>query len=471
MSIKKLNIKNFLGISEKEIEINGKINLIKGKNGAGKSSIIEAIEKVITNNNRRTDVLKHGEDKGFIFLETDDGKELRRNLKSNSLTFKENGKPVSKAQTVLNELVGAYSFNPVDFINEDSKKQNDLLLNSLNLELTEEMLTQKFSEEWKKANLDLRKPPLELLKDLQDYFYEERKEVNKEIKNYKNSIKEAEKSLPENYDYKKYENIKMADLYEELNKVLKHNAEINNAKSFLKDHENLLAKTNEPLNDEIKEIEYKIRQLEDKKKQLEEEKIKNKEKMEKEVKEIKEFLKNNELKDYEEIKNKVEQTDKMRTFINMAKELEKEKQQLNEIEKNKEKFENLLETARKMPEELLSKTKIPIEGLSVKDGNVVINGLTIDNLSTSEQIKLAVDIAKLNAKELKIICIDRFESLDDKTKKDFFEHIKDDDFQYFITEVSDDENVEIVNLNGENIIKDNVKDENLDDEAKEIFGW
>jgi disulfide oxidoreductase YuzD len=155
----------------------------------------------------------------------------------------------------------------------------------------------------------------------------------------------------------------------------------------------------------------------------------------------------------------------------MAKELEKEKQQLNEIEKNKEKFENLLETARKMPEELLSKTKIPIEGLSVKDGNVVINGLTIDNLSTSEQIKLAVDIAKLNAKELKIICIDRFESLDDKTKKDFFEHIKDDDFQYFITEVSDDENVEIVNLNGENIIKDNVKDENLDDEAKEIFGW
>lgn len=472
MAIKKLNIQNFMGIEEKEIDIEGKINVIKGKNGAGKSSIIEAIEKLITNNDRRTESLRHGAEKGFIFIQTDDGKELRRNLKSNSLTYKNDGEKVAKAQTVLNELVGAYAFNPVDFINEDSKKQNDLLLNSLDLELTEEMLTEKFGEDWKTANLDLNKPPLEIIKDLQDYFYNERKEINRQIKDSKNSIKETEKKLPENYDYKKWENVKMADLYEELNKISEYNEKINQAKSYVKEAEFKISEKNKPINDEINDINFKIKELENKKKELEKQKETNEKNIKETVKEMEEFLKNNELKDSKEIKEKVKKTDEMRTFINMAKNIEGEKELLKDKEKAKNIYEDLLSKARELPEELLSKAKMPIKGLSVKDGNVTINGLTIDNLSTSEQIKLAVDIAKLTSKDLKVICIDRFESLDNKTKKEFFEHIKDDDFQYFITEVADNEDVEIQNLTGEKITKDEeYKDEDLEKEAEDIFGW
>jgi len=78
-----------------------------------------------------------------------------------------------------------------------------------------------------------------------------------------------------------------------------------------------------------------------------------------------------------------------------------------------------IEKARSLPGELLQKFSSPIENLSVVDGSPRINGLPIKNLSTGEQLALAVDIAVLLAGDLKVILVDRFESLD-KTSQDLF---------------------------------------------------
>ena len=50
MKIKRLEIKNWLGLSEFAIDP-GKINFLTGRKGSGKSSVIEALEKVFTNKN------------------------------------------------------------------------------------------------------------------------------------------------------------------------------------------------------------------------------------------------------------------------------------------------------------------------------------------------------------------------------------------------------------------------------------
>ena len=67
---------------------------------------------------------------------------------------------------------------------------------------------------------------------------------------------------------------------------------------------------------------------------------------------------------------------------------------------------------------------------------ITIDDLPITNLSTSRQIKLALDIARATAGPLKLICFDRFESLDDDQREMFLNEIADDGYQYFISQVT-----------------------------------
>lgn len=83
---------------------------------------------------------------------------------------------------------------------------------------------------------------------------------------------------------------------------------------------------------------------------------------------------------------------------------------------------------------------MPVKGLGVNDKmQITIDGLPIKNLSTSRQIKLALDIARATAGPLKLICIDRFESFSPKNQKTAIEEMKKDDYQYFVSTVSDDD--------------------------------
>ena len=77
-----------------------------------------------------------------------------------------------------------------------------------------------------------------------------------------------------------------------------------------------------------------------------------------------------------------------------------------------------IEKARILPSELLKTAKMPIEGISVDvDGNVRINGILIDGLSDGQKLELAMRVAKAQCGALKIICMDKWESLDKRLKK------------------------------------------------------
>ena len=105
-----------------------------------------------------------------------------------------------------------------------------------------------------------------------------------------------------------------------------------------------------------------------------------------------------------------------------------------------DKLDDFVNLARRKPAELMKKAKMPVKGLGINDDmQITIDGLPIKNLSTSRQIKLALDIARATAGPLKLICIDRFESLSPKNQKVMLGEMEKDDFQYFISTVSNDE--------------------------------
>jgi len=87
----------------------------------------------------------------------------------------------------------------------------------------------------------------------------------------------------------------------------------------------------------------------------------------------------------------------------------------------------------------LSKANLPIKGLTVSEGQVLINGLPIDNLSDGEKMELSVEIAKHKAGDLGVVFLDKFESLDSVSREAFLKLCLESDLQFFITLVADGE--------------------------------
>ena len=119
MKITRLCIKNFLGINEKELDLK-KINYIRGPKGCGKTSTLEAIEKVFTNKNRRTEIVKHGESEATLYVKTDDGLEIDRKIrtdKSDYLKVRKNELAAPSTEKFLRSMIHGQIFRPLDWIN------------------------------------------------------------------------------------------------------------------------------------------------------------------------------------------------------------------------------------------------------------------------------------------------------------------------------------------------------------------
>jgi hypothetical protein len=107
---------------------------------------------------------------------------------------------------------------------------------------------------------------------------------------------------------------------------------------------------------------------------------------------------------------------------------------------------------KEVPEDLIKKAKLPNEGLTIAEYDILVNGVNIDSLSPSEQLKFGLDVVRALNGEFKVICIDGIEKLDKESFEAFLKEIENDSFQYFVTRVDGTNEHSIVVDNGE-IIK------------------
>lgn len=235
--IKFLRVNNFLGIDEREVEA-AKINIFKGPNGKGKTSVIEAIEKTFTNKNRRSEVIKHGEDESTLFVELDDGLSIDRRIregKANYLKVRQDGKGADSTEKFVNSLVNGNIFRPLDWVNLSVKEQTESLLSMLQIGWSEEDIINWFGE--LPDNIEYNKHILLILKDIEQKYYKVREEVNREIKELKARIKSIVDDLPAEYDGEKWKSVDIKEYYARVTEAQNVNKLISQAKS-LKDNFN-----------------------------------------------------------------------------------------------------------------------------------------------------------------------------------------------------------------------------------------
>ena len=129
MKITKIKIRNLFGI--KETELDGRSIEISGKNGTGKTSVIDSIRYALTNKSDRDYIIRNGESEGEILIEA--GADLyinrkKRTDKADYKSVKEQGRETSNPESMLKTLFTPLQLNPIEFTQMSKAEQNRIIL-------------------------------------------------------------------------------------------------------------------------------------------------------------------------------------------------------------------------------------------------------------------------------------------------------------------------------------------------------
>ncbi len=422
--INKLHIKNFLGIQEVELKADGKWNVIKGKNGQGKTSILKAIEMAFKGKIGKDIQLIYGDEKKAEILIDTDQFSIQRTItnRTSELTIEdEKGFRMDKPQDYLNKIIGDFSFNPIEFTFLPEKEKTGYLLKILDIKLTKKELEKMIHEE---IDFETESEGLELIDEAEKYFYDERTVKNREIKAKEGALREFSDQNKEmdvmelrKFDPKKIE--KKREEYSDTRAEYERGKAQNDKRDMLLSEIKIAEEQIEKLKSQVEDYNFDLKGNPEV----------NLEKITAKGTKIKEDL------------AKLEAAEKEVEEFRQYQKLEQEKIHLQEEGQNIDEVVKLLQ--KDIKSELMAKAKMPVKGLTYEDGIFQVNGKNINNLSESEKIKISLDIAKALNKEFKLICIDGAEKMDSDSWKALEKEVKKGDFQFFITNVHATDGVEI----------------------------
>lgn len=95
-----------------------------------------------------------------------------------------------------------------------------------------------------------------------------------------------------------------------------------------------------------------------------------------------------------------------------------------------------INNVRQSKVDLLKGANLPLPGLSVEDGELLYNGYKWDNLSGSDQLKVATAIVRKLNPECGFVLIDKLEQMDLSTLQEFGEWLEQEGLQAIATRVS-----------------------------------
>lgn len=476
MKLTKIKIRNLFGI--KEYEADGKSVELSGKNGTGKTSVIDAIRLALTNKSERDYIVRNGETEGEILIETDNGLKIHRKPRTQQTDYKSvkrNGAEVASPETFLKDIFTPLQLNPVEFMQMDKKHQNGLILDMIEYDWSLQTIKDWFGEIV--PDIDYEQNILQVLNDIQaekGHYFQSRQEINRDIRNKRAIVEEIGQEIPEGYQAEKWEEASLNEIYTKIERSRKENETIEKAKRLIESRDNKVRKfeadkeisisaldrefnsRSNQIDKDIESLMSQIKALETEKNGLEEKKIDklsvieneykaNIAKYDAEVEEYKGYA-TKELKDFSGLQEEANTVEEMKSHINEYKRMVNLQEDIENLQKDSELLTRKIEKARYLPGEILETATIPIEGLTVKDGIPLINGLPISNLSDGEKLDLCIDVAIQKPNGLQIILIDGVEKLSTELRTKLYQKCKSKGLQFIATRTTDDEDLTVVEL-------------------------
>lgn len=433
MKINHIHISNILGITELEFSPEG-FTQISGPNGTGKTSVLEAIKSVLASGHDAT-LLRKGAEKGEVVLILDDGMELSKSVSASAsnTTVKRDGKKLTRPGEAIKALTDSLSVNPVDFLLAPKKDRVKALLEAMPLEADAAHLSEIVGYKVK-AQPGLH--ALHVISLVHQQVYDERTGTNRAVKEKTATISQLEAAVPPSP--------KGVDGSED---------ELQGAINAAADNRDAtLGKITKKLDGLRAENQVQVDAIRAKA-QADIDAIKAQAITDSDA--VKAALSEQEAKaeaaraaaktKYTDTTNPLSQ--QLAIIRNDREASGRRQQTLDTIATLRTELETLTADALAQTQALAAievyKSELlnglPIPGLEVVDGEIFRDGVSFDRLNTAQQVDVAVEIAKLRAADLGVVCVDGLELLDSASLEAFKDAALASGLQLFITRVSDSE--------------------------------
>ena len=116
-----------------------------------------------------------------------------------------------------------------------------------------------------------------------------------------------------------------------------------------------------------------------------------------------------------------------------------------------------IEEVRKARMELLNGIEMPLDELSVQDGELIYKGQKWDNMSGSDQLKVATAIVRKTNPKCGFVLLDKLEQMDIDTMNEFCKWLQDNNLQAIATRVSTGDECSIFIEDGYSVDKEGNK--------------
>jgi energy-coupling factor transporter ATP-binding protein EcfA2 len=459
MRVAHVKIRNILGISELEFEA-GSFNAITGQNGEGKTSVLNAIRAGIGREGDEATLLKKGETDGEIVIVMDDGSSITKK-------FSETGPPkttvrgadggvTSSPGAALKGLTDLVSVNPVDFLRSGKTPADKRQRLAWLLECLPTTVDRARLEEIAGAAANVADTSWAAFDQIEAIFrtiFEDRTNTNRAIREREGSINQLELTLPDDEgeggsqvigdpatieaELAEMDKAHAADLEgvsanltrytqesgERVQKITEkaagdtaaHRAEIDRLQGLIRDIERGRDADIATERDWMRDTAQKAELARARKK------------------EAHTAARQPHVTTLEAIRagaNAVAKAAQTRAHIRTFRD------QIDQLEADEKRQTTALDRLQAYKSELLE--NIPIRGLTVDDGEIYRDGVPFDRLNTAQTVDIAVEIAKLRARSLAVICVDGIENLDTETFEAFREKSIESGLQLFVTRVTDE---------------------------------
>lgn len=439
MKIVKLTAENIKRLKAVEIKPDGSLVTISGKNGAGKSSVLDSISYALGGATLVPGKpIREGETEATVEVELDEiivtRKFQLRSLSCNcdpavvgdhnplcnclkeptlhsSLIIKnKDGLKINSPQALLDGLLGKLSFDPLDFARTNRKEQTEILRVLVGIDTT--LIDNKRKDVYDQRAL-LNKQSSDLKAQLDSMsFYEGMPDEEKSIDEISAMMLDAEKKRQQ-----------LSDFAGHLSKFKERRIELHGRRdrglAMIEELENRLKEYKDnlkELDEEIKKADAQVSAAE-KKTQKATDELPDIAKIQEEAKKLEEINANVRA-------NKARKVVEIR-HLTLSKESDEKSLELIKIDEEKQK--------------LLAKAKFPIKGLGIdhEKNLVTFNGIPFDQASTAEQLKTSVAIGLALNSELKILLVRDGNALDSDSLKAIAEQAAEADAQLWLERVAE----------------------------------
>lgn len=453
LKIAHLRISNILGIDELEFSPDG-FNEIRGKNGEGKTSVLQAIQAA-TGQGHDATLLRKGATEGEVILVLDDGAEIKKRVtETRSITsiIDADGKKVTKPAEFMKSLVDSLSVNPVAFLTALPKDRVKVLLEAMPIHVDAERL-EKISGIPPMADGSVS--GLAVIDEIRKLVFSDRTGTNRAVKEKESTINQLQLAMPdvpggaEGNEDELRAKVESATTAKdtELNRVrdkldgikVKNQTKINEIKTDTQSQIDTIRTETQQRIDEIKaEAQAKVDAINT----ASTASVTEIETAEREIERLAGLQREKTIQAHSDTVGPINQTlEAIRTNRTAHAKREQAQATIKQMESELEELKNDAAAQTKALDdidayklELLA--ALPIPGVEVRDGEIYREGVVFDRLNTAQQVQIAVEIAKLRAGDLGVCCVDRLECLDPESFITFRDQVLESGLQLFVTTVN-----------------------------------